>query len=259
MIISLKPGEIVNFNKREYVIEDFSMNGKSVILKDLITKKQIVVETSELVEKVYDFSTQADSTQKTPFPPENEKLLEVVKKRKQIVDEILSNPNCGRKDVERVAKKYGVNYSTIYRWLKKYKELGPSGLVPNYYKRGPKSKLSKEVREIIENEIKTYYLSTLKPKVKDLYLKIVERCIKAGLKAPHYNTVLRIVNNLNPEEVVRKREGRRKAQAYKPVLGSLEAKRPFEIIQIDHAKLDVVVVDELYRKTRWKTLDHRGS
>ncbi|MCD6489636.1 MAG: DDE-type integrase/transposase/recombinase [Thermodesulfobacterium sp.] len=248
MIISLKPGEIVNFNKREYVIEDFSMNGKNVILKDLITKQPIVVETSELVEKVYKSSAREKSTRKSFFPFEDEKLFEVVRKRKQIIDEVLSNPNYGRKDVEEVAKKYGVNYSTVYRWLKKYKEQGPSGLIPDYHKRGPQSKLPEEVWEIIESEIKTYYLSTQKPKVKDLHLRIVRKCMEAGLKAPHYNTVLRIVNNLNPREVARKREGRRKAQAYKPVLGSLEAKSPFEIIQIDHTKLDIVVVDELYRK-----------
>ena len=248
MIVSLKPGEIVNYNKREYVIEDFSMNGKNVILRDLITKKQIVVETSELIEEVYGSGVEEKSSRKNFFLFDDEKLLEVVKKRKQIIDEVLSNPNYGRKDVEEVAKKYGINYSTIYRWLKKYRELGPSGLVPDYHKKGPRSKLSEEVKKIIENEIKTYYLTTQKPKVKDLYLRIKEKCIDAGLKSPHYNTVLKVVNSLNPEVVVKKREGKRKALAYRPVLGSLEAKRPFEIIQIDHTKLDVIVVDEIYRK-----------
>jgi hypothetical protein len=55
-MINLKPGEIVSFNNREYIIEDFTLSGESIILKDLITKRPLIVKTSELVNAVYNIS-----------------------------------------------------------------------------------------------------------------------------------------------------------------------------------------------------------
>ncbi|MBL0283614.1 MAG: DDE-type integrase/transposase/recombinase [Zoogloea sp.] len=76
------------------------------------------------------------------------------------------------------------------------------------------------------------------------------RCLNAKLEPPHNNTVRNRINKLSDELKLAKRRGRKVAdQQYAPIEGSFPgADYPLSVIQIDHTKLDVILVDDIHRR-----------
>ncbi|MDI6714004.1 MAG: Mu transposase C-terminal domain-containing protein [Thermodesulfovibrio sp.] len=250
-MIQIKIGTIVKLNGKDYLIESFSNENQSVILRDILTKSIVIKRFEELVNELFSENSlhiQEKSKSSISYITENEELYNEVIKRKAIIDEVINNQSWGRADVEAVAKKYNINYTTIYRWIKKYKDHGIEGLIPSYHLRGCKRRLTPEVEQIIKEQIEVFYLNSQKPKIKHLYEKIKDICLNKNLEVPHYSTIVYKVKKLDTKTVFKKREGRIKALSVEPLKGEFEASKPFEVIQIDHTKLDIIVVDEFLRK-----------
>lgn len=74
----------------------------------------------------------------------------------------------------------------------------------------------------------------------------------------HVNTVRNRISRPSPRTVVKARIGKRAAQEqFEAIEGHFSVDRPLAIVQIDHTKLDLIVVDEVYRKPLarpWLTL-----
>jgi putative transposase len=75
-------------------------------------------------------------------------------------------------------------------------------------------------------------------------------CLNAGITPPHANTVRSRIKALAGEHAMAKRNGRKVAeQSYSPIDGSFPGSDwPFAVIQIDHTPLDIILVDDVYRK-----------
>lgn len=250
-MIQIKAGMTLKLQDKDYLIEEFSKENESVILRDIITRSVVVKKLSELMNELFSENSsinQEKSQSSISYVIKNEKLYEEVIRRKKIIDEILNKPSWGRADVEAVAKKYNIHYTTIYRWIKKYKDHGIEGLKPDYDNRGCKSKLSPEVEQIIKEQIGVFYLNFQKPNKKQLYEKIKNICLSRNLKPPHYTTIVYKIKSLEKRNILKKREGRIKAFSVEPLKGEFEVSKPFEVIQIDHTKLDIILVDEIFRK-----------
>src|SRR5690606_11035498 len=112
------------------------------------------------------------------------------------------------------------------------------------------TKLTPEVEEIIQESMATDFLTLQKKSVQKLCEEVIKRCAEAGLEAPHDNTIRNRVKALSPELVASKREGRKKADlSFKPHQGAFPgADWPLSVIQIDHTKLDIILVDDHYRQ-----------
>lgn len=87
---------------------------------------------------------------------------------------------------------------------------------------------------------------------------MVRRCKAAGLEAPHENTVRRRIARLAPGDRLTARHGQQAAEALEAVPGQFPgADFPLAVVQIDHTKLDLILVDETNRQAigrPWLTL-----
>jgi putative transposase len=149
------------------------------------------------------------------------------------------------------------HWSTLNRWIKKYEfsEGDIRSLVPNNIAKGRKSQLHSEVLSIIQQVIDEYYLTLQKPLVSSLYSQVVFEITKENvvrqkiglppLDIPSQVTIYRIVNKLDPYEEMVARYGKAAADkmfntcTYSPP----NTMRPLEIVEIDHTKLPLYVVD----------------
>ena len=171
----------------------------------------------------------------------------------------------GRKKVEAVASKAGVNSATIYRWIDRYKTYGKvSALVPQ--DRGPKMgsvRLSPDVEEIVRQAIDEHYLNRQRNKsrrerksgrprkrtIRGVADVVERRCKNAGLKPPHPSTVRRWIMRLSERDKMRGVAGPALAdEAFSAHKGKFpDAHWPLEVVQIDHTPLDIILVEEVHR------------
>lgn len=163
--------------------------------------------------------------------------------------------------VSEIARLAGVHNATIYRWLKLYEETQQiSALLPNTYNRGRgKKRLDPKVEEIIQSTIETYYLRSQKLSVKKTCDEVLKRCSNAGVKSPHPNTVRNHIAIISEEKRLKRRANKKKAfEKYTPLLGHFPgADYPLSVVQIDHTKLDIILVDDIKREPigrPWLTL-----
>ncbi|UTD15417.1 DDE-type integrase/transposase/recombinase [Tenacibaculum mesophilum] len=185
---------------------------------------------------------------------------EEAQRRFKIILPILEN----RRDsnlVKKIASENGVHYTTLYRWVKIYDKTNLVSSLIGFKKNGGKgkSRLNLEIDTIIKEAINDIYLDSSKKSITKVIREITKRCKEKELKPPHSNTIRNRIKSLSEEEVLRKRYGKSKARdKFEPIKSSFPgADYPLSVVQIDHTKVDVVLVDEHYRKPflrPWLTL-----
>ena len=82
-------------------------------------------------------------------------------------------------------------------------------------------------------------------------------CTVAGLKAPHRRTIEACLEDVDLRKRANRRGEHKLEKTATAVPGTLAASRPLEIVQIDHTKADIFVVDEETREPvgrPWLTL-----
>lgn len=155
---------------------------------------------------------------------------------------------------------------TLYRWYRRYLASGEDirVLSPAFKRRGNRLRKlsgrdpqkSEAVAKIIDTVINEKYLSKHRPTVESVCDAINARIIAenkfrdpgAQLSFPHRSTVYDIISRLDPYEVTKARYGVRIADhKHGAVKLGPRPTRPLERIEIDHTKLDLLVVDEVMR------------
>ena len=174
------------------------------------------------------------------------------KKRREVIAPIAQEEVVGRAMAEEAAAALGICVRQVYRLVRRYR-VG-SGVVTDLASRSPpggkgKSRIAPEVEVIIADVLKTLYLSRQKRSLAVVAREILMRCKKAGHQAPTYNTIKARIEMLDPLLVTRKRQGGTAARKLRPAAGETPpANGPLEVVQMDHTKMDVVVVDESSRE-----------
>ncbi|MFA7355197.1 MAG: Mu transposase C-terminal domain-containing protein, partial [Sulfurimonadaceae bacterium] len=176
-----------------------------------------------------------------------EKALEKYK----IIEPLLTLEKRTAKDVKTAAKTHKKGVATLYRWLDAYETFNTVSSLSLAYKNcgaKGKSRLDKSVEAIIESVIDEFYLTKQQYPLSIIYMKIVEKCNNLNLEAPNKNTIRNRINTLNPKIVAKNRKG----VSVKDTRGMPgqypEVKMPLDVIQIDHTKVDVILVDEETRE-----------
>lgn len=156
-----------------------------------------------------------------------------------------------RDEIEEHANKIGVHFTTLYRWLKKYKSTGTlAGLLPrpSGRKKG-ETRLDFQTEEVMQKIIETYYLSHQKPSVQAVINKINIECKNRNITPPGKNTVRNRIHKLSEYDVLRKRGNKSLARTlYKTTPGKFVAEYPMQLIEIDHTPVDLILVDDQHRK-----------
>ncbi len=163
-----------------------------------------------------------------------------------VIRRLAENPIRKRADVVAAAEELGCGPTHAYALLRRYLD-DPrlTSLLPRA--RGPQkgfSKLDREVEGLVNEVIESFYLTRQRVRIVDLVAEVRRRCALAGLDAPKRKAITSRLRARPAREIVASREGRKAARdRYLPAVGSLEARWPLSLIQIDHTLVDVIVVD----------------
>lgn len=165
-----------------------------------------------------------------------------------------------RAEIEEQAKKVGVHFTTLYRWLRGYRSTGTlTGLLPK--KEGRKAgefRIEGRAEAIIQEMIQKHYLTRQRPAIQFVINKVFAKCAKENIHPPSKNTIRNRISSITEHERLKKQGNAALASdKYDPAAGSFEADYPLQIVQIDHTKADIMLVDDETRRSigrPWVTL-----
>ena len=175
----------------------------------------------------------------------------IAEKRYEIIKDLLFVSRT-KQEVIDLAKEHNIAYTTVYRWIKQYEENEQkSSLVPNTKNRGKKgSRLDPNVESIIVNTIEELYLNKQRYSLNKIFRKIKQQCNFEQVEFPHENTIRNRIKKIDPKLALKRRHSPRRANRE---FGNFEGQFPdglcpMDVIQIDHTPLDIILVDEKYRR-----------
>ncbi|WP_167357177.1 Mu transposase C-terminal domain-containing protein [Paenibacillus pectinilyticus] len=107
-------------------------------------------------------------------------------------------------------------------------------------------RLGEEYIPILKVAIENYYLGKRRKNVAKLHVNIEIMCINAKIESLDYDTVYKIVNRINPYvlEKLAHGDGNTDPKIVNSNANQSFAKAPLQVIEIDHVKLPITVIDE---------------
>lgn len=156
-----------------------------------------------------------------------------------------------RADVEAAAKTAGTSVATVYKWMRTYEDSPQvSSLIPD--RPGPdkgERLLDPKQEAIIVDAINKNLKVRQRHRVAVVAQVVEDMCTTAGLRPPHANTVRARVRELPRAEVLRSQGRADEARnTLEPAIGALPgADAPLSVVQMDHSRADVLVVDDRLR------------
>lgn len=152
--------------------------------------------------------------------------------------------------VAAARERFGIPRSTLFRLAARFRKTQRTSSL-HARKRGTQAgavRLDPRTELVIAEQVDGFWLKKEKPSFAALLRRIREVCLTEGLSPPHRSTVQRRVSELIPVSAARKRGEREIEAASTPSPGRFNVARPNALWQIDHTVVDVIVVDEQFRR-----------
>ena len=245
--IHLAPGDIVEVSgERCEIVSWRSLN--EVEVKNL-SDKSIRTVSPALFKKPQ--STQEHSSLSFDMLTEEQKLL--AKKRYDIILPLLDKIGSDKKtSAENIAVRQDLSVRTIYVWLARFRRTGKiSSLVD--LRSTAKSRCSRLPRKqlaIIDRVAREYYETPQKPAIVRAIEKVLISCKDAKIALPGKRAIRQHILMRDPQKAFEHREGRKAAHdRFGAVYGEFPgADYPLSVVQIDHTKVDVELVDDIEKR-----------
>ncbi|MBB2170363.1 DDE-type integrase/transposase/recombinase [Gluconacetobacter aggeris] len=185
---------------------------------------------------------------------------ELATKRSEVLRPLVEADRTSRLEIALAAQRLGLSIQHTYRLIKKLKE-EPTASALVHRSRGPRpgsKRLPDAVERLITVAVEKSYQQREKPTLKRVYRELCQECRAVGRRPPSMKAFRARVAVADLKKLVRRREGPVAADArFHQIRGSLEAAQPLQIVQIDHTKVDLMLVDDLTRSSigrPWLTL-----
>lgn len=246
LFLSLKSGSIVSYDNATYIILSL-LDIDHIIAKNVNTNQTHRLPISLLKSIESTEETSGGITAPAVSIPDED--WQEAMKRFQIILPLLKVKR-NRKLVEEYAKKNNVSPASIYNWIKNYSEVDTvSSLVRKKRSDRGKTRLSPNLEKIIYQCVQKMVLNKQQYSIASVIEEVKLCCRKAGLAAPHPNTIRKRISIIPEEEFLKRRRGNKEARAiFSPIEGNFpDADYPLAVVQIDHTPIDVIVVDEIDR------------
>lgn len=184
-------------------------------------------------------------------PSIGDKNWNIAVKRFDAIRPFINDPSPGAKAVAEVAAKEGVDSSTIYRWLQKYRlhrDVACLCPQPRGWQKG-NSRLSEDQDQVIRRVINEYHLQPQRPSVIRTIEKVEEECVLLGIKLPGASAIRARIAQVSERRRLRKRGQQKLADAkFLATPGHYpETTFPLQVVQIDHTFVDLNTVDDTHR------------
>lgn len=252
-VVYLNKGATVTHGGREYVILHL-LDLMSVLAREVSSGAKLVLHLDDLggpkPPKAAEDAKIAQPTERDLLDVSDEDWA-MVEHWRDMVRPLLIDGGKEAGQYEVIAKALQVSTATLYRRLANYKN---SGLLTSFLPklrpggRG-KTRLPAEVELVIQDEIENFYLTKQKPRIAATVMEIRRKCSNAGLLVPSKNTIVLRLGWIEDEKRVARREGAQAARRFKVLRGSIpDANWPLAIVQIDHTRMPVMIVDDEHRR-----------
>jgi putative transposase len=243
-LLKIDVGQTVLYQEKRHLINKVIDVSKVELIDDQ-TQSKVIADIAELAATSENFKNTPQDL--LHIDDEN---WEIANQRFSVIKPLLALKNRTRQDVANVADANNVHTNTVYGWLKIYESFGVvSSLLPRVRNDKGVTKLDERVEEVIKEFIASDYLTKQKKRPKKVIDLVKARCLKEKLPVPHDNTIRSRIRSLAPALTAAKREGKHAANTFQPVQGKFPgADWPLAVVQIDNTKLDIILVDDHYRK-----------
>ena len=154
-------------------------------------------------------------------------------------------------EVKQAMRQLDVSRATLFRLMKQFREdQRTSALLPN--PSGPKpgmQPLDPAVEAIVSRLFRDFYATRRKPTKTRFWREVAANCRARELVPPSIRRLGRWLEQKDQARLMVKREGKDKAERWHLATpGALIANHLLDIVQIDHTRADVTVVDPVTRR-----------
>ena len=180
--------------------------------------------------------------------------------RERVIRELASADRPSRGDILRACRELGLRRTRLYELLKAYRERPVTSSLLNRTRgtRPGVRRLPQDAEAVVAEALQGFYATRQKPSVSLLHREVLHLCRVRGVKAPGWHALRARIDAIDPAELMRARDGAKAARdRFQPVPGEYVAERAYEVVQIDHTLVDVIVVDRASRQPLqrpWLTL-----
>lgn len=152
--------------------------------------------------------------------------------------------------LESHARAAGIHPSTLYRWMQLYRA-DEQNVLALLEKKAlhRRSKFSPRVEEIVQTAIKEKYLTAERPSKTAAFAEAERLCLLEDLPCPSLWAIKARIHRIDLEARVKARHGTKFArEMFSLHGGGLVADGPLAMVQMDHTKVDKMIVDEDTRR-----------
>jgi putative transposase len=148
--------------------------------------------------------------------------------------------------VDDLASQLGMSRASLYRFIRRFRaESTVTALLPRTRGRPRGLRVLDDKREVlIRRALDEFYLQPTKPPFARLVHDIRLRCLQDNLPPPNWRTVKQRLLEIDLRTRAKRRGDAAVLKATTATPGRYTASRPLEVVQIDHTKVDLIVVDE---------------
>ncbi|MCW3491343.1 Mu transposase C-terminal domain-containing protein [Dethiobacter alkaliphilus] len=178
-----------------------------------------------------------------------------IQARAEEINAYASNPERHKEAAKAFPYIQKVSAISVYRWLTAYEANKDNlALVPSHYRKGGANtpRVNDTVLDIIHDVIDNLYKTRQQLPVTQIQVIIDHRIsqeqerLGKEIKRPTYPTICRIINQIPEAELVLTRRGRKEHKDKFGYVGAgVKATYPLERVEIDHAVLNVIIVDDI--------------
>lgn len=243
------PGAIIKVGDAVMCVKRWE-SSSSVFARDVNTSLDRVVTLTEITESL----AHNQKGHQVDLSTIDEDEWDTAIQRYRTLLPLVGAPGRSRDSVAAAANALQVSTATAYRWLDRLERYGTvSCLIRKQRNDKGTKKLEESVEKIVRDVLVNEYLTQLKRSPTKALTEIQRRCKaknrtlgdEGKLSLPSKTTLLRRIEEILPEERERRRNGRNAALDHRPHRGSLpNVDHVHAIWQIDHTKVDLILVDE---------------
>jgi putative transposase len=243
--LAVRYGSTVEHNGLRFVVTHI-LGFDAVLAEDAETGERQQLPVAELLPASAVVTTSVPDLI-TPTSP----AWDEARRRLELIRPLLENAHLPRTIIQERAAQAGIDVTTIYRWARIFRASGAlTSLLPFKPSGGRgKTRLPPAVDKIVARTIEEHFLTKQQRSPQSTAMEVRRRCIEAKLPVPHPNTVRRHILAVPPRQRLSRRAHRKEADdRFAPRPGTFDdARGPLDLVQIDHTKLDIIVVDEQRR------------
>lgn len=246
----IKKGQEVAYHGERYRIQS-PIDLEFVVLENMATHEKITAKIAELEPEV-DLKKSNIRNNTTDLVLIADEDWEEAKRRETVLKPLATNKNCPLEAAKNAGKELGLSWRQIYNLLKRYRDFDQEllALIPQKSNGGRgKARIQFIAEQIIKDIVDSRFLTNQRVQISLIAEDIARACVRAGVNPPSQQTVRRRIENISDKYVAERQSARHASKQYSPVWGEFpKTDCPHTIWQIDHTKVDLIIVDDVFRK-----------